>query len=152
MFIHFGLYSTLGGVWKGKPYSGNYSEQIQSDAQIPEAEYSALAKTFRPEEWNPDAVVRLAHEAGMQFIVLTAKHHDGFNMFGTRQTKFNVVEGTPYGRDIVKSLADACAREHMPFGVYYSTIDWNYGDKPEYRTTIASFARTRNLMCGNCTN
>lgn len=133
MFIHFGLYSTLGGVWKGKPYSGNYSEQIQSDAQIPEAEYSALAKTFRPEEWNPDAVVRLAHEAGMQFIVLTAKHHDGFNMFGTRQTKFNVVEGTPYGRDIVKSLADACAREHMPFGVYYSTIDWNYGDKPEYR-------------------
>jgi alpha-L-fucosidase len=133
MFIHFGLYSTLGGIWKGKPYSGNYSEQIQSDAAIPEPEYSELAKTFNPGQWDPAAVVHLAREAGMQFIVLTAKHHDGFNMFGTRQTKFNIVEATPYGRDIVKSLADACAREHMPFGVYYSTIDWNYGDTPEHK-------------------
>lgn len=133
MFIHFGLYSTLGGVWQGKRFSGNYSEQIQSDAHIPEAEYAALAKTFRPEQWDPDAIVRLAREAGMQFIVLTAKHHDGFNLFKTRETSFNVVDGTPYGRDIVKSLADACARQHMPFGVYYSTIDWHYGDTPEPR-------------------
>jgi len=133
MFIHFGLYSVLGGVWQGKRFSGNYSEQIQSDAHIPEAEYAALAKTFRPEQWDPDAIVRLAREAGMQFIVLTAKHHDGFNLFKTRETSFNVVDGTPYGRDIVKSLADACARQHMPFGVYYSTIDWHYGDTPEPR-------------------
>lgn len=133
MFIHFGLYSELGGVWQGKRFSGNYSEQIQSDAHIPEAEYAALAKTFKPEQWDPDAIVRLAREAGMQFIVLTSKHHDGFNLFQTRETNFNVVDGTPYGRDIVKSLADACARQHMPFGVYYSTIDWHYGDVPEPR-------------------
>jgi alpha-L-fucosidase len=123
----------LGGIWKSKRYSGNYSEQIQSDARIPETEYAALAKTFRPEHWDPDAIVRLAREAGMQFIVLTAKHHDGFNLFRTQQTDFNIVDGTPYGRDIVKSLAEACARQHMPFGVYYSTIDWHYGDTPEPR-------------------
>ena len=133
MFIHFGLYSELGGVWHGKNYDGNYSEQIQSDAHIPESEYTALARTFDPEHWDPNAIVQLAQDAGMQFIVLTAKHHDGFNLFQTHQTKFNVVDGTPYGRDIVKSLADACARRHMPFGVYYSTIDWYYGDIPEPR-------------------
>jgi alpha-L-fucosidase len=133
MFIHFGLYSTLGGVWHGKAYDGNYSEQIQSDAHITEPEYAALARTFRPERWDPDAIVQLARDAGMQFIVLTSKHHDGFNLFGTHETKFNVVDGTPYGRDIVKSLADACARQHLPFGVYYSTIDWHYGDTPEHR-------------------
>lgn len=133
MFIHFGLYSELGGVWHGKKYDGNYSEQIQSDAHIPEPEYAALANTFRPDQWDPDAIVQLARDAGMQFIVLTSKHHDGFNLFGTRETKFNVVDGTPYGRDVVKSLADACARRQMPFGVYYSTIDWHYGDTPEPR-------------------
>jgi alpha-L-fucosidase len=133
MFIHFGLYSELGGVWHGKNYDGNYSEQIQSDAHIPESEYAALAQTFRPEHWDPDAIVRLAREAGMQFIVLTAKHHDGFNLFRTHETNFNAVDGTPYGRDVVKSLAEACARQHMPFGVYYSTIDWHYGDTPEPR-------------------
>jgi alpha-L-fucosidase len=133
MFIHFGLYSELGGIWRGKNYDGNYSEQIQSDAHIPESDYAALALTFNPKHWDPDAIVQLAHDAGMQFIVLTAKHHDGFNLFRTRQTKFNVVDGSPYGRDIVKSLADACTRRHMPFGVYYSTIDWHYGDIPEPR-------------------
>lgn len=133
MFIHFGLYSELGGVWHGKNYDGNYSEQIQSDAHIPETKYAALAHTFRPEHWDPDAIVQLARDAGMQFIVLTAKHHDGFNLFRTHQTTFNVVDDTPYGRDIVKTLADACARAHVPFGVYYSTIDWHFGDTPEPR-------------------
>lgn len=130
MFIHFGLYSMLGGVWKGREYSGNYSEQIQSDAKIPEDEYAALARQFRPSRWNPDAIVQLAQDAGMQFIVLTAKHHDGFSMFQTKASKFNVVDASPYRKDIVRSLADACARHHMPFGVYYSTIDWHFGDVP----------------------
>jgi alpha-L-fucosidase len=130
MFIHFGLYSELGGVWKGKQYSGNYSEQIQSDAHIPEAEYSALAAKFNPTKWDPEAIVKLAQDAGMKFIVLTAKHHDGFSLFHTRQSSFNSVEASPYKQDIVKSLAEACARHHMPFGVYYSTIDWHFGDVP----------------------
>ena len=133
MFIHFGLYSSLGGVWKGRQYSGNYSEQIQSDAKIPEDEYAALARQFRPDRWDPDAIVRLAQDAGMQFIVLTAKHHDGFSLFATKASSFNVVNASPYAKDIVKSLAEACARRHLPFGVYYSTIDWHFGDVPEPR-------------------
>ena len=131
MFIHFGLYSMLGGIWNGKQYSGNYSEQIQSDAKIPEAEYAALAGQFQPERWDADAIVRLAQDAGMRFIVLTAKHHDGFSLFRTQASSFNVVNASPYRKDIVKSLAEACARHHMPFGVYYSTIDWHFGDVPE---------------------
>lgn len=133
MFIHFGLFSELGGVWQGKQYSGNYSEQIQSDAHIPEAQYQALASSFNPSKWDADAVVQLAIDAGMKFIVLTSKHHDGFNMFATKQTDYNIVEATPYKRDIVKSLAEACRKRNMPFGVYYSTIDWHFGDTPTER-------------------
>jgi alpha-L-fucosidase len=131
LFIHFGLYSTLGGVWKGKQFSGNYSEQIESDAGIPEPEYAGLAASFNPTKWDPDAVVRLAQEAGMRFIVITAKHHDGFSLFNTAQSSFNSVAATPYKRDIVKSLQEACAKRGMPFGVYYSTIDWHFGDVPQ---------------------
>ncbi len=133
MFIHFGLFSELGGVWQGKQYSGNYSEQIQSDAHIPKAEYEALAGSFNPAQWDPDAVVQLAIDAGMKFIVITAKHHDGFSMFATRQSSYNIVESTPYKQDIVKSLAEACRKRNMPFGVYYSTIDWHFGDVPTHR-------------------
>jgi len=131
MFIHFGLFSTLGGVWNGKQYSGNYSEQIQSDAHIPESTYAALAGQFNPAQWDAESIVRLAEDAGMKFIVLTAKHHDGFNMFATKQSTYNIVDSTPYKRDVVQSLADACHRHNMPFGVYYSTIDWHFGDLPE---------------------
>ena len=133
MFIHFGLYSQLGGVWNGRRYSGNYSEQIQSDAHIPRAEYERLAAEFNPTRWDPEAIVRLAQDAGMQFIVITAKHHDGFSLFATRASPFNIVDASPYRKDIVKGLADACARHGMAFGVYYSTIDWHYGDPPDYR-------------------
>ena len=130
MFIHFGLFSSLGGIWQGKQYSGNYSEQIQSDAHIPENEYAALAAQFNPAQWDPETIVKLAEDAGMKFIVITAKHHDGFNMFATKQSSYNIADATPYKRDIVKSLADACRHHGMPFGVYYSTIDWHWGDTP----------------------
>jgi alpha-L-fucosidase len=133
MFIHFGVYSMLGGIWKGKQFSGNYSEQIQSDAQIPGAEYAQVATQFDPEKWDPDEIVQLAQDAGMKFIVLTAKHHDGFSLFQTHVSNYNVVDGSAYKRDLVKSLADACARRHMPFGVYYSTIDWHWGDISDHR-------------------
>ncbi|ADV84573.1 alpha-L-fucosidase [Terriglobus saanensis] len=125
MFIHFGLYSELGGVWKGKPVDNGYSEQIMGNAPIPLDEYAAVAKRFDPEKWDPDAVVALAKAAGMRFIVITSKHHDGFSMFHTAQSKYNVVDATPYKRDVVKELADACRRGGMKFGVYYSSIDWH---------------------------
>ena len=123
MFIHFGLYSELGGVWKGKNIDG-YNEQIRLHAHIPKDEYAAVAQQFNPSKWDPEAIVKLAQDAGMKFIVITSKHHDGFSMFHTHESKFNIVDATPYGKDIIKGLADACARHGMKFGVYYSTIDW----------------------------
>jgi alpha-L-fucosidase len=125
MFIHFGLYSELGGVWNGKKINNGYSEQIMANAPIPRDQYAALAKSFDPEKFDADAIVALAKAAGMRFIVVTAKHHDGFAMFETKQSEYNIVDATPYHRDVVKELADACARGGLKFGVYYSTIDWH---------------------------
>ena len=125
MFIHFGLYSQLGGVWQGKNIDNGYSEQIMANAPIPLADYAETAKTFNPVKWDPDAVVALAKAAGMRYIVITSKHHDGFNMFHTAQTKYNIVDATPYHRDIVKELSEACKRGGIAFGVYYSSIDWH---------------------------
>ncbi len=125
MFIHFGLYSELGGAWQGKNIEEGYSEQIMANAPISRDTYAALAKSFDPEKFDADAIVALAKAAGMRFIVVTAKHHDGFAMFGTKQSDFNIVDATPYHRDVVKLLADACKRSGLKFGVYYSTIDWH---------------------------
>ena len=86
MFIHFGLYSMLGGVWNGKQISNGYSEQIMSHAPIPLDQYTPLARQFNPVKLDADAIVQLAQQAGMKYIVITAKHHDGFNMFRTRLT------------------------------------------------------------------
>ncbi|WP_426700035.1 alpha-L-fucosidase [Rhodanobacter sp. Col0626] len=126
MFIHFGLFSEAGGMWNGKRVDAGYSEQIVANGHIPMRDYAALAGKFDPVKFDPDAIVALARTAGMKFIVLTAKHHDGFNMFHTAQTPYNIVDATPYKHDVVKELADACARAGMPFGVYYSTIDWHH--------------------------
>src|SRR5882762_6397258 len=125
MFIHFGLYSMLGGEWKGKQIDNGYSEQIMANAPIPLPEYAALAGQFNPVNFDADAIVALAKAAGMKFIVITSKHHDGFNMFHTAQTRYNIVDASPYRRDVVKELSAACARAGMKFGVYYSSIDWH---------------------------
>ena len=125
MFIHFGLYSQLGGMWHGQKIDDGYSEQIMANAPIPLDQYAATAATFNPTAFDPDAIVALAKAAGMKFIVITSKHHDGFNMFHTAQTNFNIVDATPYKKDIVKQLSEACPRGGIKFGVYYSTIDWH---------------------------
>ncbi len=126
MFIHFGLYSVYGGVYNGKPVERGYSEQIQSFAGIFSDWYGNTAKHFNPTKWNPDEIVQLAKDAGMRSIVFTSKHHDGFCMYHSRYTDFNIVDATPYGRDLMKELADACKRGGIDFAVYYSLIDWNY--------------------------
>ena len=128
MFIHWGLYSIPGGVWDGKKITNGYSEQIMSHAPVPKEDYEKLAAQFNPVKWDPEAVVKLAKAAGMKFIVITSKHHDGFAMFQTKTTNYNVVDATPYGKDVVKQLSDACARNGIKFGVYYSTIDWHHPD------------------------
>jgi alpha-L-fucosidase len=127
MFIHFGgIYSVLGGVWDGKPVTRGLSEQIQSHAGIYSDVYANVAKRFNPEKWNADSIVLLAKAAGMHSIVFTSKHHDGFCMFKTATTDFNVVDATPYKRDIVKELSEACKRHGLRFGLYFSLIDWHY--------------------------
>ena len=126
MFIHFGLYSQLGGVWNGVPVTEVYSEQIQSFAKIPKDEYMAEAGKFNPVRWNADSVVALAKKAGMKSIVFTSKHHDGFCMYHSKYTTYNIVDATPFKRDVMKELAEACHRHGIKFAVYFSLIDWNF--------------------------
>lgn len=125
LFIHFGVYSHLEGVWKGEkvPF---YGEQIMNHARIPIAEYEAVAKEFNPVDFNADSIVALAKEAGMKYIVITTKHHDGFCMFDTRTTDYDIVDFSPYHKDVVGQLAEACHREGMKLGFYYSLPDWHY--------------------------
>ena len=125
MFIHFGVYSELGGIWKGEkiPY---YGEQIMNHARITIPEYEEVAKKFNPEQFDADAIIQLAKRNGMKYIVFTTKHHDGFCMFHTETTEYNIVDFTPYGKDIVKELADACHRHNIGLGFYYSLPDWHY--------------------------
>ncbi len=133
MFIHWGLYSVAGGVWKGEKVETGYSEQIMAWAPASREEYAGLASRFTAEKWDPDAVCELAKAAGMRYIVLTSKHHDGFCLFSTDTTGFNSVKMTPSGQDIVKSLAEACRRHGLKLGLYFSLIDWSHpeGNTPE---------------------
>ncbi len=126
MFIHWGIYSELGGVWEGKPVTRGYSEQIQAHAGIYSDVYASVAERFIPRKWNPDSIVLLAKKAGMKSIVITSKHHDGFCMFESEHTDYNVVKATPYGRDVIKELSEACARRGLNLGIYFSLIDWHY--------------------------
>ena len=126
MFIHFGLYSVYGGVYDGEPVKRGYSEQIQSFAGIFSDWYAATAAEFNPVKWNADSIVSLAKQAGMKSIVFTSKHHDGFCMYHSKYTDFNIVDATPYGKDLMKELSDACHRGGIGFAVYYSLIDWHF--------------------------
>ena len=110
MFIHFGLYSHLGGVWDGEPVRRGYSEQIQSFAGIFSDWYASTAYEFDPVNFNADSIAVLAREAGMRSIVFTSKHHDGFCMYDTETTSYNSVDMMREGRDFVKELSEACQR------------------------------------------
>lgn len=125
MFIHWGDYAVLGGVYKGHQIKHG-GEWIMNRAKIPVAEYQQYAKKFDPVKYDPDAWVRMAKNAGMKYIVITAKHHDGFAMFKTDASKWNIVDATPYGKDVLKPLAAACKKYGIRLGFYYSQAqDWN---------------------------
>jgi alpha-L-fucosidase len=126
MMAHWGLYSLLAGEWRGRRVE-NYAEWIQSYMPIPNAEYEQLAKIFNPIYFNADEWIKLAKDAGMQYFVFTAKHHEGFAMFQSKADSFNVVDATPFGRDVVGELANACAKYGLKFGLYYSQeLDWHH--------------------------
>ncbi len=114
MFVHFGPYALTG-----------YHEQARWRLNIPRDEYRALAGRFNPDRFDPDAWVRLAKDAGMEYLCVTAKHHDGFCMFDTATTDFNITN-TPYGRDFLAELASACRRGGIRLSLYYSNPDWDY--------------------------
>lgn len=125
MFIHWGLYSIPAGEWKGQK-TPHYAEWLLNDLKAPVAEYKALAAKFNPTKFNAEEFVLLAREAGMKYIVLTAKHHEGFAMFKSSDP-FNIVDATPYKKDVVKALAVACQKYGMRFGLYYSQAqDWTH--------------------------
>lgn len=125
MMVHWGLYSLLGGEYKGEKVS-SYAEWAQTYFRIPNAEYEKLATAFNPVYFNADEWVRFAKECGMKYIVVTSKHHEGFAMFKSRADKFNVVDATPFGRDVMAELAEACYKHDMRLGLYYSQdLDWH---------------------------
>jgi len=125
LFIHWGLYAIPAGEWKGKRSPG-LGEWIMNRSQIPVQEYAQLAGQFNPVRFDADAWVQLAQDAGMKYIVITSKHHDGFAMFRSAVSPFNVVDATPFKRDVLKELAEACAKRNMRLGFYYSQAqDWH---------------------------
>lgn len=144
MFVHWGLYAILAGEWGGRT---DYGEWIRNNAKIPIQEYDTLVGRFNPVQFDADRLASLAAEAGMKYLVITTKHHDGFCMFDTKQTAFNVMR-TPYGRDICRQVADACRRHGIRPCWYHSIMDWHHPDylprrdwEKDRPTTGASFDR-----------
>jgi len=125
MFIHWGVYAVPAGIYNGKQIGG-IGEWIMNSGKIPCAVYQQYAKQFNPVKYNPDEWVKAAKTAGMKYIVITAKHHDGFTLFDSKASDWTVVKATPYGKDLLKPLAAACKKHGMKLGFYYSQAqDWN---------------------------
>ena len=128
MFIHWGLYSQDGCFYKG---TNGGSEHMMLRLKIPLADYARIADDFNPADFNADEWVRIAKDAGMKYMVLTSKHHDGFAMYASETNDYNIVERTPWHRDPVRELAEACRQAGLKFGVYYSLgRDWADPDVP----------------------
>jgi alpha-L-fucosidase len=125
MFIHWGIYAVPAGEWNGKRVPG-IGEWIMQKAQIPLKEYEPFAKGFTGTHFDAEAWAQLAQDAGMKYLVFTAKHHDGFAMYDSKVSSYNVVKATPFARDPVKDLAAACAKRGIVFCAYYSQArDWH---------------------------
>jgi alpha-L-fucosidase len=124
MFLHWGVYSTYGGEYAGEDYGkemGNASaEWIYLKANIPQEEYRRAALNFNPVKYNPKAWVQMAQDAGMKYIVLTSKHHDGFALFDTKASDWNAVDSSGIRKDLIKEYVDACHAAGMRVGFYYS--------------------------------
>ncbi|ASV73096.1 Alpha-L-fucosidase [Thermogutta terrifontis] len=150
MFIHWGLYAIPGGRWKGQPVGGA-GEWIMNTANIPVEEYELLAKQFNPVKYDPAQWVRIAKDAGMRYIVITSKHHDGFCLFDSKVTTYDVVDATPWGKDLLKPLAEECRKQGLHFCTYYSIMDWHHpaqmrGSDRAYNPTRIREGRKREYM------
>ena len=123
IFIHWGLYSELGGVG-----SDGLPEWIMNDLKIPARQYERLAQFFNPTQFDADAWVGAFKDAGARYVIITSKHHDGFAMFHSKASAYNVVDATPFKRDPIKELADACEKNGIKLFFYYSQLDWHSPD------------------------
>jgi alpha-L-fucosidase len=136
MFIHWGLYSVLGGEWDGKDHGkemgGASAEWIMLKAPVPTEEYEKLAQQFNPVKFNAKEWVGLAKEAGMKYLVITSKHHDGFSLFDSKMTDYDIIDASPFKRDIIRELSEECKIQGIRFGVYYShSKDWRNRGRSE---------------------
>lgn len=126
LFVHWGPYCLYGGVYDGYRQQRGGAEWIMNRCKIPVGEYRTMASTFNPVKFDAEALVLMAKNAGMKYVVLTSKHHDGFAMFKSAASNFNIVDYTPFKRDVVDEVAKACRKHGMKFGLYYSHAqDWN---------------------------
>jgi alpha-L-fucosidase len=151
LFLHWGLYSIPAGEWNGET---NHAEWIRTTARIPLEEYERFAGAFDPVGFDADAWARMAAEAGMGYVVITTKHHDGFCLFDSALTDFDVMS-TPFERDVMKELADACRRRGLQIGWYHSIMDWHHPDylprrdwEAERGSEGADFARYERYLSG----
>jgi alpha-L-fucosidase len=149
MFVHWGLYSVPAGVWNNEAVEGNwYAEWIQKKANkpfgIPQEEYRALARQFNPVRFDAEQWIAEARDAGMRYFLITAKHHDGFALWPSKVSKYNIVDATPFGRDVLAELRKACDRYGLRLGFYYSHWqDWEHpgGAGPAGRDEAPSSAQ-----------
>jgi alpha-L-fucosidase len=137
MFLHWGAYSILDGEYHGKKQKDPKGEWIMNHLKIPVEEYrDSVVSKFNPVDFNADEWVRMAKNAGMKYIVMTTKHHDGFALFDSEVSDYNIVDATPFKRDVIKELSDACHKHGLKFGIYYSQAqDWYHpgGYRPDSR-------------------
>jgi alpha-L-fucosidase len=147
MFIHWGVYAVPAGTWNGKQI-GNIGEWIMNRGKIPVVDYRNMAKEFNPVKYDPEAWVLMAKNAGMKYIVITSKHHDGFALFDSEASDWNVVDATAYGKDLLKPLAEACKKHGIKLGFYYSQAqDWvNPGGSAMRRLTKEGWANPDSVI------
>jgi len=150
MFIHWGVYAVPAGVYKGKEVGG-IGEWIMDRGKIPIPEYEKFAKQFNPTRFNGAEWVRIAKDAGMRYMVITSKHHDGFCMWPSQVSDYDIADRTPFKRDPMKELAEACRAAGIKLCFYHSIMDWHHPDAkalgfPTYREHLK--AQVKELITG----
>ena len=143
MFIHWGAYSVPAGVYHGERVP-DIGEWIMSRAKVPVNEYEQFVRAFNPVKYDANEWVRTAKDAGMRYIIITSKHHDGFALFNSKVSSYDMVDASPYHRDVIKALAAAAHNQGMRFGVYYSIMDWHHPDAQAPNTPTYNSSTWRN--------
>jgi len=149
MFIHWGVYSVPAGEWNGTVRKDKPSEWIMAYADIPIDQYETLAPKFNPEKFDAAEWVNIAKQAGMKYMVITAKHHDGFAMYDSKVSDYDIVDSTPYGKDVIAELSRECKKAGIKFCTYYSILDWHHPSQEPTRVGLDADADTFDIYGNN---